>query len=389
MNLREVLTPAALAPLFAAYDDKNDGYENYRKQVKGIVWPAVQRHLEGLRAAGKLAPIPNSKGRSSNFMDAWNAMVTGEGRRYSEPQYMWHAILQTVSHGLVFDALDAIRESAKLMGSRTEAEKIACERLIAAIEKGDAPKYMSGEHECTVTGDRLSLVIKDWRPSFSHYRDGKLVPIEEVPEPRIVELEVELKSGNLLIADWFRIDAFTNAVKLEKERSINSVQGCQEFTERSLAEHGFVTVFVGNSSPRIISKNDALVLGYYDEDGDEDLAGKELGSVCTDLWWATIIEREHLVSIVARTHGEEEAERLVAAYLVEHAHVVNEVKVSPGKHMLYFAGDPEIIEERFAAKDFPMGPIEPYFVLSNRKLDLVAKARHVQPEPDKPASLAL
>lgn len=298
--LSELLTPATLAPLFAAFYDASDGYETYRKKAREIVWPAIRGHLEGLQAAGKLAPIPNSKGRSTNFLDAWNVMATGEGSGYSKPEYMWNDILQPVCHPILFNALDELRETAKQLGSMTDAEKNACDRLIAAIETGFIRRYEAGDHECRNTGDRLSLEIKGWQPHFLLYKAGKFVPMEEVPEFGIVELDVELKTGNLLIADWFRIDAFTKSVKLKKEPSINSVLGCQEFTQRSLAEHGFMTVFVGNSSPRIVRMNGALVLGWYDEDGDEEIAGEKAGWVCTDLWWATIIERERLVSIVAR-----------------------------------------------------------------------------------------
>lgn len=52
---------------------------------------------------------------------------------------------------------------------------------------------------------------------------------------------------------------------------------------------------VGNSSPVIFKKNNEIVIGsIYEEEHDEmlDKGYKELGYVCTDLWWYTVMDFE-------------------------------------------------------------------------------------------------
>jgi hypothetical protein len=111
--------------------------------------------------------------------------------------------------------------------------------------------------------------------------------------------------------------------------------------------------------------------------------GRDLGSICTDLWWVTLIDRQVLEGLLARTMPMDEAKATVAAYVKDPSHNVRQAKVTPGTHHLYFAGSPHTFQTTFAAPEVPVDGMDIRFLLSAKPVTLVPKVERT-PEPTVP-----
>jgi len=357
-------------------------YKAYGAHMDATYEVAFVEFLKALKADGVLHPIPGSGGRAGNFMLAWNAMATDDPKFTRDPDTDWYRIAQRFSHPFINLPLMLASMEIKKGSDAEEIAKAAYDKLIAAISEGRLP-LMNGQEAdyCHITGDRLYIQLDGWTPRlFQRGDDRKFVEITDIQRPASVAVEVEFKSGDLLIADWFRIPEVTAARKGISAFDINSEAGIEQATEWLLREKGILSVSVGNTSPRVIPQDGALVFGWIDEDAE--LSVKDIGSVCTDLWWVTVVERERLIEIVAESRGREEAEQVVAEYLRKHEDDIVRAQVEPGVHHLYFSGDYHGFRDAFRSPDLEIAHgIQPFFVLSDRPLRLEADAEMEQSLP--------
>lgn len=98
-------------------------------------------------------------------------------------------------------------------------------------------------------------------------------------------VEIDVPSGRLVFANDFRC-----LIPEEiEDHYINYAVGIYD-TVIDTAKQNFLTAFVGNTCPSVFATEDGVITigneGYNDEDRVVDpLEGKEVGSICTDLWW--------------------------------------------------------------------------------------------------------
>ena len=366
-------------------DDQSQAAEAERQKVyntmmDGAFKPSVIKHLAALKEQGVLKPIANAEGRSTWFMDAWNAMASDNPEFRKNPDQAWGRIAAVFGHSLLFRPMYRAAKAIKDGAVPETAIADGYADLVDKIDRGQIPWHEVTENEqCEITDARLRIEVDGWDKVIMGTIGprGELVPMEAIAvRPPITSAEVEFKTGNLLIADWFRIDEFTKRVKNQNQygegtRSLNSVAGREDETVRCLKEFGFIKVSVGNSSPQVMAIDNTLTVGHIDDEQEAPDGVQDLGMVCTDLWWTTIIEKERLAEIVAETVGPEDAAKMVDAYIEEHGTFITQVKVAPGTHHLYFSGDEEIFRERFRSNDVAIpSAVEPMFILSNRPLTL-------------------
>ena len=181
----------------------------------------------------------------------------------------------------------------------------------------------------------------------------------EMNIPVIQETYIQVPSGNLIVADWFRdnknvlqkLTDVKNTVIGKKLMEINSYEAqygdsyLVEYAQvLSAAELNIATVFVGNSSPDIFQKGNNI-LGFnansYESEREfnkkiqaEMPEWKKKGSICTDLWRASVIDEKTFINHLSTEYSREEAEKIVAEIKSEWT-VVN-IKVKPGKYKLTY-----------------------------------------------------
>ena len=222
--------------------------------------------------------------------------------------------------------------------------------LVADINGGDGIEPRSAYGTCDRTGTTYFMQMQSgWKPHYGTFDDHHdLVPLTHGVEPLKVQHQViPVPSGELLINDWFRIPAFTEAVKPAKYTSVNELGGCWA-TSAHYGQLGFASVYVGDGMPSVMRQGDALMIGAVDFDIDEaDEPAGALGRVCTDLHWATLIDREVLTAIVAKTEGREAAEKQVAALLQEYAHTTTTVRLPAGSELHIYHCEHEGLQKSF------------------------------------------
>lgn len=201
-----------------------------------------------------------------------------------------------------------------------------------------------------------------------HPRGVDAVP---VAPPTVRETELQLKTGNLLVSDWFRIKEFTSLTK-GKHISLESRQGIEESARHLAAQFGVVSVCVDNTYPGVFQAGDQVIVGsHYEDDGEIPARFSAIGSVCTDVWAATFVEYENLVELAGRSLPDT-AKEVVDAYLAEPvvARHTHRLTVEPGTYYLYHFGDFEDFPEmaKKSGSELDSGHITPFFVLSRARL---------------------
>lgn len=353
---------------------------------------ALRGHVLFLAQEGRLGLPEYAEAVRLPWLTQWRAVLRGEVKE----KYDIHDVARPFSKDITM----------RMFGLKDEAEVAARHaRCLDIIEKGDFSWASSESAECRTSGHHFFTEMKGWQPTIGKlvYEEGQfratfcpLAPCEVVA-PGVEHVTIQVPSGELLLGDWFRVAGFTEASeRLEKSLprphpDINSLQGCVDRT-RLYAQHlGFGHVTAGNTSPTVVEQGGKLIVGrpYYDEEYEQDgawlpsppLNGVDLGSVCTDLWWVTIIDRQVLVDVASRHAPRAKVEEDVAALLDKPYSSVVKVQVPPGEYHLYFAGHASVFEQ-FASPDVDVSGLRtPMMVLSPVPLALEPAAPARRPRP--------
>lgn len=119
--------------------------------------------------------------------------------------------------------------------------------------------------------------------------------------PKNIVVELQSPSGKLVFLNDPR-----QFLKIERDNrykvSINSTLGCLQETE-SYAAQNVGYFFIGNCMPYIFQKGNEILFSSFNEESDEDIEQfkdyDELGSVCTDLWWYSILDYQLFLDLCA------------------------------------------------------------------------------------------
>ena len=108
--------------------------------------------------------------------------------------------------------------------------------------------------------------------------------------------ELNIPSGNMIVGNDFRPE-FDHQLDHQRDFNVNTAMGCVKNT-KAMEAIGCAHAFVGNSCPGVYETGkDTFIVasGGYDEKKDKAIEpeGKLVASICTDLWWYSIVdERE-------------------------------------------------------------------------------------------------
>lgn len=292
-------------------------------------------YLKARATQGMLSMPLNSGTHYSNFLSQWENLVKGELKAHEEERLMY-----------VFNKLITTDMMKVTYAKEPTNVDENYENFVNKINKGDFDRYdLDCDSTCLGCDQRIKLISKDWNfklVTLDYNEDKKIVfkLMAECVEEKLHEVKVEFKTGELLIADWFRIPEFTKQVEYDPDYTkvgINSDLGQIRSTEHA-ANLGFVTVHVGNSSPTIFQQGDSFIFGREDEESElETLHNyQEKGYICTDLWNVTIIDKSKLIEIVANKIGHDKAVESVENYLIENKDNINFINVEPGDYTIGF-----------------------------------------------------
>ena len=215
-------------------------------------------------------------------------------------------------------------------------EKFTFEYLCDYIDKGDINRFdLPIMSNCQKCDEFYELEFKNWIPILTNDKGKSL----ECFNGSNKSIEFTIKTSEILIADWFRIEEFTTKVDYDdlNNPSICTQKGRELSTLNSI-KHGFISVHVGNSCPTVFIKNNGLYCGEINDE-EECLNKYILGNVCTDLWNVTIIEKQHLINLLSQDFGLDVAKLKVEEYLQNNDDNIIRCHLETGKYNLCFNGN--------------------------------------------------
>jgi hypothetical protein len=313
----------------------------YQKLFADLLIPAFGTFFFELVEAGRIVPA-DTLGREIRLIAYWNRAVTKD--EYYE--HSIHDIAWKILHHPMF-------MSGMLFEKEENGLKKGYDLFISQMDAGNIP-FTSSDNEDNITGENFQLEIKNWVPMFYQYGKGtEHVPATQLaPVNPIDTVEVKFESGEVLVADWFRIDEFTS--KTKNDASINNDRGIREAVNH-YAALGFVSVFVGNSCPNVWKRGNTVIVGRS-ADCDVDIENGQEMSVCTDLWWVTMIDRKQLERMV----GVE----IAAKYIADHDTDI--LNLEPGTYTVSYTPKYHNFGDHFKSESFDMTGIEAFFALEKK-----------------------
>lgn len=350
--------------------------------VEEHVIAQVSEHLGDLIALGIVKPHDSLPNRRINTVASWNAMCGGADAGWCDPTTERNRIADTVAR-MVF-----LRDVAHL------GHSIANERIDAAgreertrsieamMDEGTSALLWSGEDHDFASGERVSIAFVGWNLLVARRtRDCRtaLQPIEDHRPAAIHDLEIDVPSGEILVADWFHAPGFTDLVDEGNPWRGGSDEENQSDAERYRDNHGFVSVSTCTRSLTLFGRGDTIGIGHHDEDGEhpKPKGCRRIATLLVDLRKISIVDREVLVEILGKIHPIDRA-RVMVDEIADRRRTVR-LKVRPGRYRVRSNGRGRIddllpADHRFATPGFEaVVVIEP-----------VHGTDSVDPNPDSP-----
>lgn len=381
-DLNQYLSLADLAPFFK--NAKKSDFitqawrTRYLDDLKRIMHPPLVAFFTALKAEGRMVTIPNSEGYACPKWTTWNnvARLSRETPR-AEWDEKLEELAEMFAHHLTFSIIYPYEKALKTAGAEAAAavdKQALFNKFVGKFNEGTYESWVFSHETCGVTGRPLTLSFDNWVPQGSYIDPKKgSVAIEPLPPAQLQETVVELKTGNLLAMDWFRIERFTSQTQHNNRSSLESRKGREDHTRYLAEQFGVISVSVSDTSPSVFVEGNQVIVGqYYDDDGPFPSRFTYLGDVCTDLWAVTLVEYETLVDVVARTLPDT-AKQVVDEYLATQprgTYGLLQLQVEPGTYYLYHFGDHQLFVEmaQKAGINLDSGIVTPYFLLSKTRL---------------------
>lgn len=365
----------------------NDSWllEDSRQYVMGngrpdnVLREKILGHLLFLAQEGRIGPMQYAEEVRAPWVAQWEALF--------DPAYDQSRVdenwIRTFSQAFV----SGFRSGAGLFEAQRGGEEAVAEfhrKALAFMEAGRFEFFdvslTQGLDFCSRTGAKLAFEFEGWVPTLGIQQapSYNFVPVTPGLLPRtegLHEMDVDFPSGQLLVADWFRIDEFTQATEewegVEGFVSLNSEAG-QLWRTHRLAEKGIVCV--GTHFSAEILQDGGVIQAVVLSDEGEGLRSS-VGHVSTRLWAVTLVDRQTLQEILEKRLTAEEATAAIEE-MVE-SQDITQLSVRPGRHHLYFGATPQ----HFAAVTSALeanweGVQEPVFALSDRLLVPALKPAH-------------
>lgn len=204
--------------------------------------------------------------------------------------------------------------------------RILNEEKFDKFKKGEI-SISSSHYCCSECGEHFVYVLNmnGMKPMKFKRLGGASDELEYAPcvkVPKTYSFEIAFPTGEIICDDGL---PYSREIFEEiYDYNINSSKGIYD-TIIDFAKNNILHVFVGNTCPSVWLKEDKLAIGnMYEEeecncgaDHYKDcncdykqavpLDGEEISSICTDLWWASMVDVQIYKEILIKEFGEEEA----------------------------------------------------------------------------------
>lgn len=376
--------------------NENMHSEKYRTLAKPF-WKSLHNFLQDYKKENYLGPIVNGESHVTNPSSFWNKYMEG---KVTNLQEVTNELDVLFSKAMFYTIMDAER---KAEDTKQDPAKLAYDMWTAQVDKGDFRSFILPDSSyCFCCGERFCMEVKGWQPKFLAIEwsneNGKSKMNYVDPKTcfgnNIEHLEVEFKTGELLVSDWFRIPEFSKVT--EEDFDVNSTQGrvaqvkylLENFNFLSIPSTGSADIFkhgncfafgnydeeygiLDDSSGYTDEELEAIMKAQSDEVTDGDHTYKSLGYVNSGLRNVTIIEKDQLIAVVAKHESVdndlEKAKEIVEEYLKENSYEIKKLKVKPGNYTVSFCGNWYDFNKNLKDSEKFSPNFEPYFTLKNNQ----------------------
>lgn len=271
-----------------------------------------------------------------------NTHVTNFG--YSWEKYLNNNLEEQEIHRLMHSIIEKFVFGTKYDKKTTEEHYT---KITDSINAGNLLYFFLPEAYDFESGETFRLLFKNWQPCLLKYvpgedwKSGQHIIAPEEPIQKLMEKQIEFKTGNLLIADWFKIASFNKAVDGNESGfskiDINCEKGRIEQSLHYLENFNFIsnTSYAGAT---IYKKGDKYLFLNEIEDLNLPEGYKNKGYVSQEFRALCIIEKEQLESIVGK--------EVVEEYLKENDSVIS-LKVNPGIYSFTLSSRPHYLKKNW------------------------------------------
>lgn len=388
--------------LFNFLTDKNKNEnmhsEKYRTLSKPL-WTALHKFLQDYQKEHNIGAIIHSESHLTNPSSFWNEYMNG---KFTNVQDITRGLDDLFSKAMFYAVMDGVNK-AEDHPEGLKASEVAYKIWCDQVDKGDFRSYILPDSTyCFCCGERFCMEVKGWQPTFLsiEFTNEGGRPKMNYIEPKtcfgnnVEHLEIEFKTGELLVSDWFRIEEFSKVT--EEDFDVNSSQGRVLQVKYLLENFNFLSI-PSTGAADILKNGNSFAFGYYDEEygipdydsglsKDEvdkimaarsndviegDKAYKLLGYVNSGLRNVTIIEKDQLIAVVAQhmdiNNDVEKAKEIVEEYLDENNYDIKKLKVKPGVYTVSFTGNCHEFSKQLKDSEQFSPNFQPYFTLKNNQ----------------------
>lgn len=248
--------------------------------------------MKRARDANLLAPV-DDRGWQFRFAHIWNRFIENK----DVPEWVETELGDTLFEIVRTD----IRSAA--------SEDLRTQRLAAILEDFKTgtlySQFSMVSDDSPLSRDRFGVRLVNWKPEF--YRtNAPNTPLEDPALEPTPNATITFPSGELIIADWPRIKGFKEIVD-QPDISLNYACDRIKRTKTGIKTFNLIEISVGNSCPTIFKTPTGLQFGHqrWDEATDTELDTNliNLGSVTTDYWAVTIIDKVDLIRLLEENGG--------------------------------------------------------------------------------------
>lgn len=352
-------------------------FDDKRRVHDTALMHALQRFLADKAHKGEIFEIAHSQTHRINLPYMWNGMIKTSKNKDNNSIKPWeNSEIQTMAGLIRYPVFEACDRQKNIKPEKRYRI------LVDGITKGDGTSFIGSDHYCHTCGETFGLSMNNWQMTLQRrtVQDDWKKPVVYSNAPPchqagMVQVPVTLKTGHLLVSDWFRIEAFTQATDDKFRFDINSVKGHEEHSLWMLKEFNVLYApAYGTSQIYGSGDNRQLIAGpycnpedydAYDEEDADDMARlaadqatyqeftnrfSHLGKSPMGLRAITVVEKETLIELVAKQLNDEgddnsnkitheEAVACVENYLQDNSREITRINVEPGQWMFQFAGE--------------------------------------------------
>ena len=203
------------------------------------------------------------------------------------------------------------------------------ERELLWFQNGRNDMPLLTMEQCSNCGEHISYRLEG----------TALVPAESIPcfYTDFVDVNLTFPTGEVMAADWLKHGKDVIKHLHRDHVTVNALKGVA-LRIQSYAEGNIGHVYVGNTSPAIFRQEDTIFIARERYDEEDELipvakGAEKMGSICTDLWWVTLCDRQTYEQHAIAQQGEEKGKQMTEEAW-EKAH--STFTITPGTYRLRY-----------------------------------------------------